>query len=108
LHRGEPREAEPASADLAGAKAALDRIEIPEEALARISEVVSPGSSLIVSDESFHVRETGKGTDFIVVMSGEPQGGIKIRRRPDPGWGDDRPYRHRQSPYYGGGPFQWW
>jgi len=25
--------------------------------------------------------ETGKGTEFVVVLSGEPQGGIKFRRR---------------------------
>ena len=25
--------------------------------------------------------ETGKGTDFVVLMSGEPQGGIKMRHR---------------------------
>jgi hypothetical protein len=25
--------------------------------------------------------ETGNGTEFVVLMSGEPQGGIKFRRR---------------------------
>ena len=39
-----------------------------------------PGSSLINSDEAAS-RETGKDTDFAVVMSGEPQGGTAIRRR---------------------------
>jgi hypothetical protein len=38
-----------------------------------------PGSSLIVSDEGPSI-ETGKDTDFVVVMSGEPQGGLSIRR----------------------------
>ena len=47
--------------------------------LDRISELVSPGSSLIISDESIS-PETGHDTDFVVVMSGEPQGGLKIRR----------------------------
>jgi hypothetical protein len=38
-------------------------------------------------------------------MSGEPQGGIKIRRRPQP-YGDyDRPYG--RSPY-GRNPSFWW
>jgi hypothetical protein len=104
------RHAEPAATDLGAAKAALDRVEIPQDALARISEVVSPGSSLIISDEPFHARETGKGTEFIVVMSDEPQGGIKIRRRPEPyAGGYDRRFYGR-SPYrsYGGGPFRWW
>ena len=66
--------------DTSGAKAALDRISIPNEALERISALMSPGSAMIVSDEPLS-RETGPATEFIVVMSGEPQGGIKIRRR---------------------------
>jgi hypothetical protein len=104
------RHAEPAATDLGAAKAALDRVEIPQDALARISEVVSPGSSLIISDEPFHARETGKGTEFIVVMSDEPQGGIKIRRRPEPWAGgyDRRFYGRSPYRYYGGGPFRWW
>ena len=36
------------------------------------------GSSLIVSDEAVS-KETGKSTDFIVLVSTEPQGGIKKR-----------------------------
>jgi hypothetical protein len=46
--------------------AALERINIPAETLARINELVTPGASLIVSDlaQSF---ETGAGTDFIVL-----------------------------------------
>jgi hypothetical protein len=39
-----------------------------------------PRSSLIISDEALS-PETGKGTEFIALMSGEPQGGIKFRRR---------------------------
>jgi hypothetical protein len=74
------REAEAAPADVVGAMAALDRISIPQEARERISEIVLPGSSLIVSDEGAHI-ETGKDTDFVVLLSGEPQGGIKSRRR---------------------------
>ncbi len=45
--------------------------------------MVSPRSSLIISDEALS-SETGKGTDFVVLLSGEPQGGIKIRRRSPP------------------------
>ena len=62
------------------AKAALDRIEIPREARDRISDVMAPGSSLIISDEEMS-KETSKGTDFVILMSGEPQGSLKIRRR---------------------------
>lgn len=68
------------STDTGAAQSALDRITIPEDALERISAVISPGSALIVSDEPLS-RETGPATEFIVVMSDEPQGGIKIRRR---------------------------
>jgi hypothetical protein len=71
---------EPISADLTGAKAALERISIPQEILDRIAGMALPRSSLIISDEALS-PETGKGTDFIVIMSGEPQGGIKFRRR---------------------------
>jgi hypothetical protein len=110
--RSANRSAEPTATDVARAKAALDRVTIPKEAMDRIAEVVSPGSSVIISDEPIS-KETGKGTDFIVLMSGEPQGGIKIRRRPQP-WGGDDEYGYRRpsygrSPYWGGGgsPFRW-
>jgi hypothetical protein len=45
---------------------ALDRIEIPQEALDRIAPLVTPGASLIVSDLGMS-GETGKGTDFIML-----------------------------------------
>jgi hypothetical protein len=35
---------------------------------------------LIISDEALSA-ETGKDTEFVVILSGEPQGGIKSRRR---------------------------
>ena len=73
------RDIEPLPTDPGNAKAALDRIVIPQDALDRIA-VVSPRSSLIVTDEALSA-ETGKGTDFVVLLSGEPQGGIKSRRR---------------------------
>jgi hypothetical protein len=78
--RGRARNASAAPTDTAAASAALDRIVLTQEALDIISEVVLPGSSLIVSDEG-PSRETGKDTDFVVVMSHEPQGALKIRQR---------------------------
>jgi hypothetical protein len=66
--------------DVEQASAALDRITIPPEVASRISGYVWPGSSLIVSDEPLS-KETGKATDFIVVVSTEPQGGLKKRPR---------------------------
>jgi lipoprotein-anchoring transpeptidase ErfK/SrfK len=80
------------SSSASTAEAALDRIVIPAEAVERISELASPGSSLIISDEGIS-SETANDTDFVVLMSGEPQGGIKKRRR-DPGTSRryNRPY----------------
>ena len=48
------------------ANAALDRIEIPRDTVERISELLTPASSLIISDNGFS-HETGKDTDFTVV-----------------------------------------
>jgi hypothetical protein len=45
---------------------ALNRIEIPQEAADRIGELLSPGSSLVLSDDGLG-RETGRGTDFVVL-----------------------------------------
>jgi lipoprotein-anchoring transpeptidase ErfK/SrfK len=48
------------------ASEALDRIDIPQETLTRISELLTPGASLIISDQGLG-PETGSGTDFIVL-----------------------------------------
>jgi hypothetical protein len=69
---------EPKPADVTGARNAMQRLVIPQEALDRISAALLPGSSLIISDEGTS-NETGKDTDFIVFMSGEPQGGGTFR-----------------------------
>jgi hypothetical protein len=49
------------------ASAALERIEIPREAADRIVELLSPRSSLIVSDQPLS-DETDTDTDFIVLV----------------------------------------
>ena len=46
--------------------AALERITIPQDALERINELMTPGATLIVSDLGMSY-ETGRGTDFIVL-----------------------------------------
>ena len=79
VRAGSGPEVEPMPQDTESAKAALDRIVIPQEALDRIGSIAAR-SSLIVTDEALS-SETGKGTDFVVLLSGEPQGGIKTRRR---------------------------
>ncbi|MEH2517087.1 lipoprotein-anchoring transpeptidase ErfK/SrfK [Bradyrhizobium sp. AZCC 1610] len=48
---------------------ALDRIAIPEDAMARIAESLTTGGSIIVSDHGINQGgETGEGTDFIVPL----------------------------------------
>ena len=47
---------------------ALDRLNLPAEALARITEALSTGGSIIVSDQGIAGGETGEGTDFIVSL----------------------------------------
>jgi lipoprotein-anchoring transpeptidase ErfK/SrfK len=45
---------------------ALARIQIPQDVIDQISQLIVPGSSLIVSDQGLG-EETGEGTNFIVV-----------------------------------------
>jgi hypothetical protein len=85
----------PMPADPDSAKAALDRIVIPQDALDRIAGI-APRSSLIVTDEALS-PETGKGTDFVVLLSGEPQGGIKSRRRSP---GTEFSYAHPRDRFF--------
>lgn len=47
---------------------ALDRITIPADAMARITDALSTGGSIIVSDQGIAAGETGEGTDFIVSL----------------------------------------
>jgi hypothetical protein len=93
------------SIDPVSAKAALDRIAIPQDTVDRIAEMVGPRSSLIISDEALS-SETGDGTEFVVLMSGEPQGGLKHRGR-DPQIG----IRYDSMPYWrspNAGPYSTW
>jgi hypothetical protein len=88
-----------------GAKEALDRITIPKEILDRIASTALPRSSIIVSDEPLS-EETNYRTEFVAVLSDQPQGGF-ITRKPsevlmaddngqgydngyDNGWGGNR------------------
>jgi lipoprotein-anchoring transpeptidase ErfK/SrfK len=56
----------PPPAHASNATDALSRVAIPQDALDRISQLMSPGASLIISDKGLG-GETGKGTDFIVL-----------------------------------------
>jgi L,D-transpeptidase catalytic domain len=71
VSRASRSEAEPpfqvASGPTSSAAEALDRIELPPEAVDRISQIVSPGTSLIVTDHGTNREMRAVGTDFIVL-----------------------------------------
>jgi hypothetical protein len=103
---GLSRDAEAKSTGLVGARNALERIIIPPEALDRIAEMASPRSSLIISDEALS-PETGNDTDFVVILSGEPQGSLKVRRRVP----TEARYLRDRRPYWNSplaGPYSTW
>jgi hypothetical protein len=68
-HRGKagpaPVEAKPALLPDSPAEA-LDRITIPPEVMTRISEGLTNGGSVVVSDQGINQGETGEYTDFII------------------------------------------
>lgn len=47
---------------------ALDRLSVPADIMAGITEALTSGSSIIVSDQGINAGETGEGTDFIVSL----------------------------------------
>ena len=104
--------AAPPPTEIGPVTAALDRVTFSPEVQARVSQYVWPGSSLIISDEAAS-KETGNATDFVVLISGEPQGGIKSRPKQQPDryyddyyysdryyYNDDRYYERRRRPSY--------
>src|SRR3974390_79740 len=62
------------------AKNALDRVTIPQDVLDRIAPTALPRSSIVVSDEPLS-SETNYRTEFVAVLSNQPQGGF-ITREP--------------------------
>jgi lipoprotein-anchoring transpeptidase ErfK/SrfK len=94
------------------AKNALDRITFPQEVLDRIAPTALPLSSIIISDEPLS-SETNYRTEFVAVLSNQPQGGFENRgRSPDMiardsgeyGWGFGGYGRQREwAPSYGYG-----
>jgi L,D-transpeptidase-like protein len=117
------------------ARDALDRITIPQDVLDRIAPTALPRSSIVISDEPLS-RETNYRTEFVAVLSNQPQGGFITRKptadvlvasRNDDGffsvfqrnWGPQPPQpvntRPRPGQYYrqpqpqpGPGPGGWW
>jgi hypothetical protein len=66
--------------DADDAKGALDRIIIPQDVLDRIAPTALPRSSIVISDEPLSA-ETNYRTEFVAVLSNQPQGGF-ITRKP--------------------------
>jgi hypothetical protein len=109
--------------DGANARAALDRISIPQDALDRIAPTALPRSSLIISDEPLN-RETNARTEFVVALHNQPQGGLAMRKTPanvrvarGNGWDDGgftrwrgggQYYDQRQGSYYQRRQGWWW
>ena len=60
------------------ARGALDRITIPKDVLDRIGPTALPRSSIIISDEPLS-KETNYRTEFVAVLSNQPQGGFITR-----------------------------
>jgi hypothetical protein len=108
--KGHERDVGPIVSDLESAKIALDRITIPQDSLDLIAEKVSSRSALIISDEALS-SETGNGTEFVVPLSNEPQGGLK-QRRPSPQQFEVRYDRPRapnwRSPFAGQYSTRWY
>ncbi len=101
------------------ARNALDRITIPKDVLDRIAPTALPRSSIVISDEPLS-EETNYRTEFVAVLSHQPQGGFITRERTpmiaatDPyaddgfsffqrGWGS----QPGNSPQRGWGPQGW-
>jgi hypothetical protein len=61
------------------AKAALDRITIPQDVLDRIAPTALPRSSIVISDEPLS-GETNYRTEFVAVLNNQPQGGFVTRK----------------------------
>ena len=110
------RDVEPAAPDASAAADALNRVTIPQDVLDRIAPGIAPRASIIISDEGLS-SETGKGTDFVAVLSNEPQGGLSMRHHSPSAGRDYRyasprvEYRYAyprveyRSPYQGSGSY---
>ena len=90
------------------ARNALDRITIPQDVWDRIGPTALPRSSIIISDEPLSA-ETNYRTEFVAVLSDQPQGGF-ITRKPtapamvasDDGWdngGNGFGFFYQRDPY---------
>jgi chemotaxis protein histidine kinase CheA len=102
------------------AKDALDRITIPKDVLDRIAPTALPRSSIVISDEPLS-SETNYRTEFVAVLSNQPQGGF-VTRKPTVSapvasrnnWGNSFGFffqgnaRPRAAQYYQPAQQRWW
>lgn len=87
------------------ATSALDRVTIPQDVWDRIGPTALPRSSIVISDEPLS-NETNYRTEFVAVLSSEPQGGF-ITRKPtapamiasDDGWDNGFGFFFQRDPY---------
>jgi ribosomal protein L14 len=81
-------------------RSALDRITIPQDVLDRIAPTALPRSSIIISDEPLS-KETNYRTEFVAVLSNQPQGGFVTRKPTEVRVADDNGFS-----FFRGGGFQ--
>ena len=72
-------------------EAALDRIEIPDDIRQRISERLTPGSTLIIGDTSINAATLPKGGDFVVLAPNTARRKTAANSGADSG--DDQPVK---------------
>jgi lipoprotein-anchoring transpeptidase ErfK/SrfK/peptidoglycan hydrolase-like protein with peptidoglycan-binding domain len=63
------------------ARATLDRLEIPDDARQKISERLTPGSSLIIGDKSVDSAILPDGGDFLVLLEETPMAAGKSKAK---------------------------
>ncbi len=82
------------------AKNALDRVTIPKDVLDRIAATALPRSSIVISDEPLS-KETNYRTEFVAVLSNQPQGGFITRQvSPTVNFAGDDDFRGGGFPFF--------
>ncbi|MFZ2018419.1 MAG: L,D-transpeptidase family protein [Methyloceanibacter sp.] len=75
-------------------EAALDRIQIPDDIRQRISERLTPGSTLIIGDTSINAATLPKGGDFVVLAK---YSSPKTAANSGADSGDDQPVKRKRT-----------
>jgi lipoprotein-anchoring transpeptidase ErfK/SrfK len=82
------------------AKDALDRVTIPQDVLDRIAASAVPRASIVISDEPLSA-ETNYRTEFVAVLSNQPQGGFITRATtPLGGFAEDEGFRGNAGVFF--------